>query len=175
MRPVTCRAASNFWPTCGRPLPTRCGGARVTSALSVSSFAAAWRGSDGDVVATVPDATMCREPRHPRDLASWTEDGGFGAAMRCRNCEGCRNYDRLILRRRLAAHFENWEGNLWLVEAERKTKSRGGDDGRLSLMRNLAGCMGFIRQGKDGFALIVGNRRKPKCASSSASPFSMRV
>lgn len=142
---------------------------------TVSSFAAAWRGDDGAVRATVPDATMCREPRHTRDLATWTEDGGFGTVMRCRNCEGCRNYDRLILRRRLAAHFENWEGNLWLVEARIRTPGRGARSGLSSLIRRLRGYMGFIRQGLAGYALIVASHKRPRCASSSAARWSLRV
>ena len=70
-----------------------------------SAFAATWRDESGRTVATVYGGTACRAPRQPRDLAAATDDGGFESILRCRNCEGCRKYEELELRRRLASEI----------------------------------------------------------------------
>ena len=143
--------------------------------MQISQYAGTWRDANQDVVATVYGGTQCQAPRDPRSLAAVTADGGYEAILRCRDCEGCRRYEKLLLQRRLAEHFKDHEGELWAltltgpVEFENPLKLPS------SLTRWLPACVGMIRRGLHGLVLIVAGSRPPRRAPSSPPGWRLTV
>lgn len=77
---------------------------------------AQWRDSTGTIRSYTSDLTTCLAPNQPKDFAAETSDGLYQTTFRCRDCVGCRNYEALVLRRRLALYFENIDAPVWAVE-----------------------------------------------------------
>jgi hypothetical protein len=121
--------------------------------------AATWRDADGRTVATVYGETACRAPRHPRDLAAATDDGGFESIMRCRDCDGCRKYEELLLRRRLAEHYKEVTDELWIVTIEAALEEQSGLCARVRRSRFGAFEPGFYRLGVSSFAMVARGER----------------
>jgi hypothetical protein len=125
----------------------------------LNARAATWRDETGRTVATVYGATECRKPRNPRDLAARTEDGGYETIMRCRDCDGCRKYEELVLRRELAETYKGVTDELWIlfVEADPGEHSRLG----ARIRRGSAGAWEpcLYRLGPQMFALVAKGER----------------
>lgn len=135
----------------------------------MSTRSAQWRDGEGNTVATVWGATACLNPRHPRDLSAATEDRGFEHVMRCRDCDGCRRYENLLLRRRLVEHFKTRRKPLWMIVIEPSSSWRGVSATRASLMRCLPGLMGFFRLSTGRLALLVEGSRPTRSVISSST------
>lgn len=106
-------------------------------------------------MASVYGGTACEKPRNPRSFAAETEDGGFAAVLRCRDCQGCRRYEMLLLRRRLAEHYREFQGELWAITLISRDQVGGILKLPFSLMRRLPNCVGMIRRGLRGLVLIA--------------------
>ncbi len=70
---------------------------------SARAFAATWRDSKDEIVATTWGGTMCWFPRKPWRLRIAHE--GFEHVIRCRECPGCLEFERRRLADRLHAYF----------------------------------------------------------------------
>ncbi len=83
--------------------------------------------------------------------------------MRCRDCEGCRRYELLLLRRRLAAHYQEADVKIWLVIVECHLPNQ---TSLLARVRRSGGAdyePGFVRLGTSTVALIArGPRPRPR-------------
>ena len=77
---------------------------------SRAAFAATWRDRDGEVVATTWGGTMCWFPRKPWRLRIARE--GFEHVVRCGECPGCLEFERLRLADRLVARYGARDGQL---------------------------------------------------------------
>jgi len=93
---------------------------------------------------------MCLAAVQPRDFAASTEDGEYETTFRCRKCPGCRAYDALILRRRLAIYFDNIDAPVWLVEFSAEQRDPAG----ISAAVVRAGKREFL----PGYILVDANR-----------------
>lgn len=65
---------------------------------------ARWLRDDG-TERFVPATTMCWFPRKPQRLRARRE--GFETVLRCGNCPGCREFERLVLQRRLVETYRS--------------------------------------------------------------------
>lgn len=136
---------------------------------------AAWRDGEGNTVATVWGGTACLNPRHPRDLSAATEDRGFEHVMRCRDCDGCRRYENLLLRRRLAEHFKSRRMPLWMIEFRVPLDSQAGFANRVSRTRLSTRPMGFYRLTGASFAVVVSGKRPQNSALRGLSSSLARI
>ena len=123
--------------------------------MELSPYAASWRDGDGAVVASVYGGTACLAPRNPRSFAAETDDGRFATIMRCRDCDGCRRYEMLLLRRRLWEHFREFTGELWAITVISSDQVEALLKLPFSLMRRLPNCAGMIRKGCRGLVLLA--------------------
>lgn len=125
----------------------------------MSSYAAEWRDAGGEVIATVPGGTECEAPILTKHMAAVTDDGFFETVLRCRNCAGCRRYERNLLRKRLAEHFREATEEIWQVTVSVTLELQSVT--RVGLYRSANSCTweGFFRLGRAGFALIVRGRK----------------
>jgi hypothetical protein len=110
-----------------------------------------WRDDQGDEHGTVYDGTACRNPVEPRSFAASSADGDFEVVLRCRDCAGCRNYERLVLRRRLFAWLSGTKEKLWV----RQTSTRA-TAGPLTPIGTFGKSLGWVRSSPTGFVVIVG-------------------
>ncbi len=79
-------------------------------------FDAPLKNQAGDVVGAIWGGTVCWYPRKPSKFASIGQDGAE-STLRCRECPGCREFERIRLARdRLAAHYGKSRADLWVVE-----------------------------------------------------------
>jgi hypothetical protein len=111
------------------------------------------------VVKTTSDATTCTAPRFPRDLAAATADGEFESILPCRNCDGCRRFDALILRRRLAEHYKGVTDELWMVVIEAPLAEHARLVARLRRERPDVFEPALYRLGDTHVALVVRGQR----------------
>jgi hypothetical protein len=123
--------------------------------VEISQYAATWRNVEQEIVATVYGGTACQAPRDPRSLAAITEDGGYEAVLRCRDCEGCRRYEKQLLQRRLAEHFRDWKGELWTITLTGRDHRAGLSKLIFSHMLRYPSCVGMIRRGLSGLVFIA--------------------
>lgn len=126
---------------------------------TINSHAAAWVDGDGNIDHVVLGSTSCERPRAPKHLAAATDDGFFEHVLRCRDCDGCRRYECLLLRRRLAEHFKSEVQPLWLVIVQASIEKQSGLRAKLYRTRNSCDWFGFFRLGQTGFALIARGAR----------------
>lgn len=127
----------------------------------MNARAATWRDESGRTVATVYGETACLNPRLPRDLAAATEDGGFESILRCRNCAGCRKYDALQLRRRLAEHYKGVTDEISVVIVEAPQVDHCRLASRVRRNKFVRFEPGLYRLGDASFALVARGERPP--------------
>jgi hypothetical protein len=119
---------------------------------------AARRDADGAIVGRTNGDTACWFPREPGRFVTIGDDGREHV-IRCRFCLGCREYERRILARRLAEHYSEVEGYLWLVIVRGTPRVISYLIPHLRRMTKSRSWRGFIRFGMDGFATVaVGGR-----------------
>lgn len=138
---------------------------------TLSAHLAEWRDAQGDVHRQVWTNTMCRSPVVPRSFAARSADGDYEVVLRCRDCEGCRAYEALILRRRLAAWLNQQREAIWVYRFRGRERFNGSTNGRSRIaIRQPRGSLGWVRCGPTGYVSIVAEKGGRCRAGATSSP-----
>lgn len=126
---------------------------------ALSPYTAAFRDADYEPQQAVQTSTLCWDPTNSRDFAARTDDGEFESVFRCRKCAGCRNYENLVLRRRLAHRYGKERRPVWISEYQSETMPAGVLSSRVARRRPRTFEHGMLRTGPGSIAKIqIGSR-----------------
>jgi hypothetical protein len=118
-----------------------------------------FRNVAGEILGSTWGGTTCLNPRTPSKYAAVDDDSGQEHEVRCRDCAGCREYERRELCIQLDTYFAAYGGDLWLIVVEAESEDQGHIRARLSRMKSLRDSMGFYRLGSKAFAFIVAGKQ----------------
>lgn len=146
------------------------------------AFAATWRNSAGETIATTSAHTMCRFPRLPHRLRFFRD--GFSGVLPCRECPNCLEFERQRLAERLHAKYgSNAEqrstdrsmlrknhcdsrrrsaGPLFVIRIWAPLELHAAIAHRLHRRRGLDLLPGFARLGTSSFALLSRSALPPR-------------
>ncbi len=141
----------------------------------VEPHRASIRSLDGEIIGSTDASTICWAPRKPSAFAAYDERGREHI-IRCGWCGGCREFDRRRLAKRLVAHYQEFEGDLWLVEIPCALPIQSALCARLHRNRLVEFDPGFYRLGAEKIALIVRGAKPdlhavPALANAGAKAF----
>jgi hypothetical protein len=124
----------------------------------ISPYAASWREPDGNIASTIYGGTVCLSPVEPRSFAAASGDGRFESILPCRQCEGCRRYQMLTLRRRLVERYASCREKLWSLQVECSHLQRRTLVRQLRRTMTLGAWLGYCLWDGGFVALIAGAR-----------------
>lgn len=121
-----------------------------------------FRDVDGRVLSTTWGGTTCLNPRPLSKYAAVSDDGEQEHAIRCRDCAGCREYERRELCKLLDTHYASQSEAIWLVIVECPLSMQTLLAARLHRVSGCAFEPCFYRLGVEMFALTaVGRSPRP--------------
>jgi hypothetical protein len=127
-----------------------------------TSTLAKWTDGAGHTQEFTSAIFMCLAPLEPKNFAGVTEDGGFETTFRCRDCAGCRNYELLILRRRLVIYFEHIDKAVWCVEFDAAGREPASISAAIARLAPEKFLPGFLPAGENRIAKLYVGRKPPK-------------
>jgi hypothetical protein len=131
--------------------------AKAAGSHVVSNRMATWRDTaSGQVVCAVDGRTVCWSPRRPGCLRSRNEYGDH--TLRCRDCPGCREFERRRLAGRLVEKYRDCSGELFIAYIRAPTSEHSGLRHNLSRRRGVRLESGLFRLGPDRFAVLCRER-----------------
>lgn len=140
--------------------------------MNLAPRALQFRDADGRVLGTTWGGTTCLNPRTPSKYAAVSEDGELEHLVRCRDCVGCREYERRELCKLLDTHYASQSEALWLVIVECPLLEQSWLAAQLHRVRGCEFEPCFYRLGVEMFALIVVGRspRLSACRTLTGYP-----
>jgi hypothetical protein len=136
--------------------------AAVGGSQAVSTARAAWRNPARQAVQWVDAATMCWWPRRPGYLRAANDD--FASILPCQQCPGCLERQRRLLAARLAAHYQNYAGDLYFARIRAPAAVHARLSRHLHRRRQFELDPGFFRVGTQAFGVLGRDRAELETA-----------